>query len=207
MATGRTALSSVPTGTPVTTDSVVFNDASDGSLTKQVTIAELLALRTDFAEIRNGFLTNLQSGTYSTTATQCVFEANEAYSSAAAGDADAGTVLTADQANNKIIVPANTLVLVEFRVAMFTAGVTASDAVTYYATAKLGSTLQSQTTGAAGQATNSAPGSTPVTVTGSGIVANTTASAADLTLDLFFSGSRSGSQDLAQLRAWKIGAA
>ena len=201
MSTGRVAISSLPSGTPVGTDTALFNDLSDSGLSKNATIETFLGLRDNFAEIRNGLQTNTQTGTYSSTATDCAFESNVAASAAAAGDANEGVVLTADQANNRIIVPPGVRIFVEFFAAMFPTLATASDALTFIGKAALGGTPDDDVAGAVGSAANTAATQAPVVLHGSGIIDHSGGSVAYLTLQLTASASRSVSQDMAMLRA------
>lgn len=201
MSTGRTAISSLPSATPVGSDTALFNDLSASGVSKLATIETLLGLRDNFAEIRNGLLTNTQTGTYSSSATDCDFETNVAESAEVAGGPNEGVVITADQANNRIIIPPGVRVLVEFEAAMFPTLATASDAVTFSGQVALGGTPESQTIGAVGSCANTAATQAPVVMRGSGIIDHSGGSVGYLTLQLFCSASRGCSQDLAMLRA------
>jgi len=104
---------------PTTSDWAFIVDASDGNDGKLATLSKLLGTQSDnFAEIRSDFTGGGVSSTHTYvygTAAIAEFASNNTMSKAVAGDPDAGTVLTADAANNKLIIPAYTRVLVQWQ--------------------------------------------------------------------------------------------
>lgn len=111
----RLPIGDISGATPVNADKVLGVDISDSSKGKLFGVADLLGVgASNWAEVRNDGSEIIAIGNGADT--DLVFDTNKTGSAAAAGDADAGTVLTADQANNGIIVPAKTRVLVEAQV-------------------------------------------------------------------------------------------
>jgi hypothetical protein len=160
--------------TPTSADKVLGIDTSDSNKARNFLVPELLAVgASNWAEISSPH-TAADAATFSASASDVTFAANHAGSAAVAGDADAGTVITADQANDKLVIPPKTRVKVEACVAF---SLLAGDV--YVLQAALDGTpladvaLQEYNAGATGNV-----------MVASGIVDNAGATAADLTLTL-----------------------
>lgn len=198
----RIALPNVTVAAPARGDKVLISDVSDSGAGRLATISSVQALADEFAEIRALSSAGIGPTSYSSTEVEAVFSRNVPLSSAVAGDADAGTVLTADQANNKLVIPPQTRVFVEFSISLALQYTSASDHTTWEAQAALDGTLQPDTAGIVGTAVNANATNSGVTVHGSGYVDNATGSAADLTLEIkSISGTLAGFQGGGFLRA------
>lgn len=177
-----TALSALPAATPVVADTLVFNDVSDSGLTKIATAAEVLALSNHFAEIRavKGFI----GGTFSASVTaqeDMVFSRNVPTSTEVAGGPSENILITADQANNKIVIPANTRVFVEYHIGI--GQITGTPDVFHFLANLDGTDLDDTLSSAASTLATASPdffGGT--TCSGSGYVDNNTAGPLDLKL-------------------------
>lgn len=107
--------------TPSSADKVLGVDVSDSNKAKNFLVPDLLGVGFgNWAEVRDdgSQIVSLDTG----TDTAFTFDTNVAGSAAAAGDADAGSVITADQANDQLIIPAKTRVLVKVQADFSAAG-------------------------------------------------------------------------------------
>jgi hypothetical protein len=104
---------------PTMLDSAAIVDQSDASQMKLALLTEQhMLFSRNFAEIRSAD-TDISGVVVLNTSTYVgpiPFTSNVSLSAAVAGDPDAGTVLTADQANDKIVIPPKTAVFVEFSI-------------------------------------------------------------------------------------------
>lgn len=120
----RLPIGALPSGTPTNTDSVLGADASDGSRGKLFSVGAVSsAENARFAEIYSPKLTlSMVTVPAPPAVFQVTYAATNGDSEAAAGDPGAGTLLTADSPNNKIVIPPYYSVRAEYGIYVIAAG-------------------------------------------------------------------------------------
>lgn len=160
-------IQNIAAATPTRADFALISDTSASGVAKLATIEGILALGDHFAECRNP-AAGISLVTLSTTPLAVPLASNVSTSMEVAGGPLAGTVLTADQANDAIVIPPKTRVLFEGLVT----GAASGAANTVILQAILDGSVAANTEGyAPSDGTNGA-----FAVRASGIVDNTTTS-------------------------------